>query len=129
MKVVVNKCYGGFGLSVKACQRYLELEGVECHFYDDDYKKITVNEASSHCHISKKDLGQKANKKELNDNYFSGYNVERNDPNLIKVVEEMGQKASGGYGKLEIIEIPDGIEYEIDDYDGMETIHEQHRSW
>ena len=26
-------------------------------------------------------------------------------------------------------EIPDDVEWEIDDYDGIETIHEVHRSW
>ena len=28
-----------------------------------------------------------------------------------------------------IIEIPDDIEWEIDNYDGIESIHEKHRSW
>ena len=31
--------------------------------------------------------------------------------------------------ELAIVEIPDGIEWEIDDYDGIETIAETHRTW
>jgi hypothetical protein len=41
----------------------------------------------------------------------------------------MGGLASGGFASLKVVEIPDGIEWEIDEYDGKETIHEKHRSW
>ncbi|CAK0757599.1 hypothetical protein CCP1ISM_7520003 [Azospirillaceae bacterium] len=30
---------------------------------------------------------------------------------------------------MEVIEIPDGVDWTIDDYDGVESIHEKHRSW
>jgi hypothetical protein len=53
----------------------------------------------------------------------------RSDPDLIRVIETLGEKASGKCAKLEVIEIPDNVDWEIDDYDGIETIHEKHRSW
>ena len=39
------------------------------------------------------------------------------------------KKASGELSKLSIVEVPDDIQWEIDDYDGMESVHELHRSW
>jgi hypothetical protein len=48
---------------------------------------------------------------------------------LVQVVEELGKEANGNYAKLEIIEIPDDVDWEIDEYDGMEHIAEKHRTW
>lgn len=52
----------------------------------------------------------------LNDEY-------RQDPILIEVVEELGEKASGRFGSLEVVEIPNNLFYKIDEYDGFETIY------
>lgn len=41
----------------------------------------------------------------------------------------MKDEASGRLAELEVVEIPDGTDWEIDDYDGVETIHEKHQSW
>lgn len=65
---------------------------------------------------------------------YSKHNItsrpdDRTDPDLIKVVEELGDAANGRCARLKVIEIPDGIEYTIDDYDGQETVSEKHRSW
>ena len=38
-------------------------------------------------------------------------------------------KAGGCYARLEIIEIPDKVEWEIDEYDGLEWVAEKHRRW
>ena len=53
----------------------------------------------------------------------------RADPLLVQVVEELGDKANGSHAKLKIVEIPDGVKWEIDQYDGMESVDEVHRSW
>lgn len=64
-----------------------------------------------------------------NEGYWSMYDLEREDPNLVRVVEEMGSAADGPYSNLAVVEIPDGIEWEIDEYDGVEHIAEKHRTW
>lgn len=54
---------------------------------------------------------------------------DRSDSNLVQLVEELGEDAFGACAKLAVIEIPDGVEWEIDEYDGMESVDEVHRSW
>jgi hypothetical protein len=89
MKVVINKCFGGFGLSQKA---YNEL-GIPW------------------------------------DEYGHGRDIDRSCPELVKVVEALGEAADGTYAKLCVVEIPDDVEWEISEYDGYERIEEKHRSW
>ncbi len=49
-KIVINNCFGGFGLSPKAVKRIAELQGKECYFFEwvikeDIYKPISLEEA------------------------------------------------------------------------------------
>jgi hypothetical protein len=53
----------------------------------------------------------------------------RSHPLVIRVVEELGEAADGKHAKLRIVEIPDGTDYEISEYDGQEHIAEKHRTW
>ena|ERR1700688_3576278 len=163
MKVVINVCFGGFGLSALATKRIAELNGKECYFFRNSYKhlgdetpykhliSITMEEASKGLGFFSaydipnpnevmQELEAKewhsmsdAEKKEHNDLYamHSLYydRQDRTNPQLIQVIEELGDKANGGCAKLRIIEIPDGVEYEIDEYDGNEHIAETHRTW
>lgn len=60
------------------------------------------------------------------DNYLAY----RRHPKLIAAIEKVGEKeASGQLAEVRIVDIPDGIEWEIYEYDGIETVHEKHRSW
>ena len=93
MKVVINRCYGGFGLSSKALTRYCELSNI------------------------------------VNPEDFYVWDIERTDPILIQIVEEMGEDADDAYSKLKIIEIADDVKWHIEEYDGIEHIAEDHRTW
>lgn len=56
--------------------------------------------------------------------------INRTDPRLIKAIEELGADAvSDEYAVLKILEIPDGVEWDIEEYDGAEWIAEKHRKW
>ena len=92
MKVVINRCYGGFGISAKAEALYKERAGIT----DPDW-------------------------------YY--WSIDRSDPILIQVIEELGEAAEGGFSELKIVDIPDGVEWEIEEYDGMEWVAEKHRTW
>lgn len=105
MKIVINKNYGSFQLSIKA-RRMLEKLG------------IIVDEYGGH-------LGE--------DGKTYDYEIARNDPRLVKVVKKLGPYKSHADGKegdfLKIVKIPDDVDWEIKNYDGIEWIAEKHRTW
>ena len=56
--------------------------------------------------------------------------LERDDPILAQVVEELGEEANGAFSDLRIEELEAGTLYRIDDYDGFETVEvESDYSW
>ena len=57
------------------------------------------------------------------------HEMQRNDPVLIKIVEDLGAEANGSYAKLKVVEIPDDVDWFIDAYDGKEWVAEKHRTW
>lgn len=107
MKIVINKCYGGFSISKKAVQ-FMAKRG-------NNRAKLELKKWDS----------------------FSGHGYveemdgvyDRTDPDLILAVETLGDKANGSFADLRVVEIPDGIEYEINEYDGIEWVDEVHRTW
>lgn len=135
MKVVINSCYGRFGLSPLAVAEYLKRKGKCCYFYDDGfsgkYKRIDIDRAVENRIFTTtvKDVGKNPTWKDIEPyRFYYGY-IERTDKDLIAVIEELGEKADGNCAKLSIVEIPDGIEWEISEYDGIETVEEKHGKW
>ena len=109
MKIVINRCHGGFGLSKKAILRYAEIKGIE----------LVESEPDVYTYIN-----------EVNEEvYFIEWKICRDDPVLAQVVEELGDSANGAYCKLNVVEIPDDVDWVIDDYDGVEWVAEKHRVW
>jgi len=136
MKIVINKCYGGFGLSNGAMLRYLELKGVEFGMYTVQtspfcYVKLDKSEINrdSDCGVTVM-LGPQQEMREYNDDdYFYYADISRDDPILVQVVEELGSKANGVLAELKIVEIPDDVDWYVSDYNGIETVEEIHRTW
>lgn len=113
MKIVINSDFGGFGLSDEGMSRYLEIKGIE---YE------TKKEMGYTCFFHKGFL-------DVSEHYINEYEIERNDPALVQVVEEMVDEANGKYSSLKVVEIPDDVKWIIYEYDGIESIHEEHRKW
>ena len=99
-KILINRCFGGYSVS----KEVFEELGIPYDGYG---------------FIENEDLG------------ISGGDFAcRTDPRLLAAVEKIGyEKANGVFADLEIVEIPDDVEWEIQEYDGWESIHEKHRSW
>lgn len=64
----------------------------------------------------------------LNDD-FCDRDIPRDDPILIQVFKELEDVANGFAADLKIMEIPDGVDWEIKEYDGNEWVAEKHRTW
>ena len=134
-EIVINKCFGGFGLSHKAVMRYAEIKGIKLYpWIDDIYKEVykseaTVNNPNVLVHYSKVPLPKKGAKNILNKNYFSERSIPRDDPALVQVVRALKDEANGRCSSLLIVEIPDDIDWEIDEDNGNESVEEKHRSW
>ncbi|GAG44527.1 unnamed protein product, partial [marine sediment metagenome] len=118
MKIAINKCFGGFGLSPKAIELYLKKQGKKCFFYKqtkyafdggkEEYTKISIDNLDNDLFFSvyTRDMGDIFNKH--NDKYFwyeSFYDKKRTDKLLIETIEELGEdESSGSCAKIEIIE-------------------------
>lgn len=90
MKIVINQCHGGFGLSDEAMELYVKESG--------------TTPAGT-------------------------WDIARDDPTLVRIVEEMGFNSSARYSDLKVVEVPDGVRWFIQEYDGMEWVAEAHRTW
>ena len=53
--------------------------------------------------------------------YVGGREISRHHPELVRVVEELGEGANGSCARLDIEEI-EGDRYRIDEYDGRESV-------
>ena len=53
----------------------------------------------------------------------------RDDPVLVQVVETLGKRANSAQAQLHIVDVPDDVEWEIEEYDGKEWVSEKHRTW
>lgn len=149
MKIAINRCFGGFSLSPMAVKRIAELKGKPCFFYKGGLTSPYIKEenptTSEWLHISAFTIGDadelnRLLSRELNrdvalfNKKYSEISLNyredsRTDPHVIQVIEELGADASNKVSELKVIEIPDGIKYEIEEYDGVESVHEVHRSW
>ena len=90
MKVVINRCFGGFGLTEAALNEYKIRKGVT-------------------------------------DPNFYYYDIPRECPVLVEMVER--GDVDGTYSDLKVVEIPDGVNWYIEEYDGLEHVAERHRTW
>ena len=90
MKIIINTCYGGFGLSEEALTLFNERSGT-VNTYERD--------------------------------------ITRNNPILVEIVEQLGEAADGGHAELKVVDIPDDVQWQIEEYDGNEWVAEKHRTW
>jgi hypothetical protein len=130
-KVVYNACYGGFGLSKEACQRYWDIKGKQIWIEDDkEYPSLgiwTVWLTPPEERPARKKKWESISMDERiaynkihSEQTWYDRDVDRHDPVLVQVVEELGDKASAQFAKLRIAQVSGP--YRIDEYDGFESV-------
>lgn len=140
-RIVINRCFGGFGLSEDAVRRYFEIKGQPLWVEKDkkfgslgitNYWLVPPEDRVKDCeqefYSMSMDERQEYNRLWSEQNFYDR-DVARDDPVLVQVVEELGDKANGRYAQLGVVDIPDDVEWEIAEYDGIEHVAEVHRTW
>lgn len=140
-KVVINRCYGGFGLSKEAYIRYGEIKGMKVWIEEDTKypswgifhawivppEERPVNKEDDFYSMSMEE--RIAYNEAWNNCCIYCHDFARDDPALVQTVEELGEKANGRHAELAVVEVPDDAQWEIDEYDGLEHVAEKHRTW
>jgi hypothetical protein len=124
-KIVINTEHGGFQLSQKAIQKLIDEHG---------YEKTSVNEDGEYENPEADIVSDEGvfEDKDLTETYLMHTFVDsvRADPSLVQVVEELGEsEASGKLSQLKVVEVPDDVDWEIVNRDGLEHVAEKHRTW
>lgn len=99
MKIVINTRHSGFSLCREICNK-LDIP-IPYYPENEDFGIDSINPHAYRAH-----------------------------PTLIKAIEDWGEQFAGGHmAELEIIEIPDDVNWVIEEHAGKEHIAEVHRRW
>jgi hypothetical protein len=102
MKIVLNECFGGFGISDQGIELWAKKKG------------LALEKTGESLLGTQYSLDGKL--------FIYQLEISREDSAFVEVVEEIGEKVNGFSSELGIVEIPDGCEYSIHEYDGVESI-------
>lgn len=99
-KVVYNACYGGYGISEQGAE-WLLANGASP-------EKVRIH----------------------HDEWgYVACDLERHDPLLVRMVEELGEQANGSHAQLRVLTMEQPL-YRIREYDGSESVEEpRHIRW
>ena len=120
MKVAINTCFGGFGISDEAFEKLLDRKGIAFDKVEPEHKSLISG-------VTYYAAGHSGD----DEYYLSEYDFcsNRSDPDLIAVIEEMKAEANSWAADIRIVEIPDDVKWHIHEYDGLEHVAEDHRTW
>ena len=134
VKIIYSACHGGFGLSEAAMRRYAEIEGLR--LYPEANPHGGDNVVLTYWTVPPEERGgiltgqefasasedeQQASAARYKACTINPHDIERHDPALVQVVEELGAAASGAFADLKIAEI-EGDRYRITEYYGWEDV-------
>lgn len=86
----------------------------------NDTRKIVINTRYGGFNLSDEAITMYATAKGIDVEDVDIYDLARDDDTLVTTVEQLGDRANGDYARLEIVEIPVDVKWEIAEYDGNE---------
>ena len=154
-QVVISQNFSGFKLPPKTLKRYAELKGKNCFFFhpyektpSKEYKQISIEECKNDFwdaftipnpeeYISNFKPWEQMSEKERKKSYkryslilLDAGLIDRDDPDLIKAINETKDEFKKLNYKIKIINIPNKTKFYIDKSEGgLESIHEEHKIW
>jgi hypothetical protein len=140
-KVAINACHGGFRLSDAAFIEFMRRKGITVYAdpqpLGSNFWKTPLSEQPEilrtewyRVPAERKDEYHAAGKAagQVYQHDWLGSD-KRDDPDLIAVLEQFGDDARTKVSAPDIVEIPADVEWQIDEYDGLEWVAEKHRTW
>jgi hypothetical protein len=112
--IVINTQHGGFGLSQGAQIAWLERSGIA---YTTVAREDRYSTQRWGPHILVKGK------------HWYDKDIARDDAVLVALVRELGPAANGEHARLKVVRVPADVAWQIEDYDGLEWVAEQHRTW
>jgi|APHM01.1.fsa_nt_gi hypothetical protein len=126
-RVVYNSCFGGFGLHEDAVKWVRDNKDRLREQYDNtDVSELTNTTLSGEFY----DDG--SGPKEDWITSVKPIDLSRNNELLADIVSgetEYTGTVNGQHADLRVTELPDSVDYTIDEYDGNETVKEQYRTF
>ena len=91
--------------------------------------KIVINSDWGGFGLSEAALDEYKSRAGVTDPNFYYWDIPRECPYLVAMIEEQGTAINGNYASLKIVEVPDEVNWYIEEYDGKEWVAERHRTW
>lgn len=129
-KIAINRSFGGFGLSDEANHALAARKGVTLYEIDRyfDMKSFATVPKEEYQRLEQESRVQR-NYDLVNSVHWNSQEWGRDDPDLVAVIQELGEEANGPFAKLTVVDIPNDVDWEICEYDGKEWVAEKHRTW
>lgn len=113
MKVVISRSVGVFSLSPAAIEQIVSKKGNVATLHDAQMRSATDARRRNQRPVK------------ISDNLT----LNRDDPDLVSVVEELGVRANGPNAELVVVTIPEDPEWAISDVAGIEHISAARKVW
>lgn len=88
--------------------------------------KIVINRQHGGFDLSEAAMQEYCQRKGIE--HVNRWDIPRDDSTLVELVETM-PNASGKYSRLKVVDVPDDVDWVVEEYDGLEWVAEQHRTW